>query len=93
MAKADAETLIQHVNNLIADEKVRIAVDLSELTYMNSTGLNILLSIFTATRNSGGELLIGSVSKKVEQLLVMTKLNSIFKIYDTMDEALLALSK
>ena len=90
ISKIDSEELISAVNNLLADEKSVILLELSALEYMNSSGLNILLGMFTATRNAGGDMYLCNVSKKVEELLLMTKLNSVFKIYKSMDEALAA---
>lgn len=93
MSKIDSEGLISTVNDLLADERSTIVMELSELEYMNSSGLNVLLGLFTATRNAGGDMLLCNVSKKVEELLVMTKLNSVFKIYKSMDEAVSAFSE
>ena len=93
ISKHDSEGLTSKINDLLADARSTILLELSELEYMNSTGLNIMLSLFTATRNAGGDLYICNVSSKVEELLVMTKLNSVFKIYKTMDEALAAFSE
>ena len=93
ISKMDSENLISTVNDLVANEKTTILLDLSSLNYMNSTGLNILLGMFTATRNAGGDMCLCNVCEKVEELLVMTKLNSVFTIYKSMDEALSAFSE
>ncbi|MFT4524032.1 MAG: anti-sigma B factor antagonist [Bacteroidia bacterium] len=93
MSKIDSEALISAVNDLLADERLTLVMELSDLEYMNSSGLNILLGLFTATRNAGGDMHLCNVSKKVEDLLVMTKLNSVFKIYKSMDEAVSAFSE
>jgi anti-sigma B factor antagonist len=57
-----------------------VVLDLSELQYMNSTGLNILINVLTRTRNAGGDTLIAGVSNSVRQLFVVTKLDSVFII-------------
>ena len=93
MSKIDSEDLISRINDLLAEERSTIVMELSNLEYMNSSGLNILLGLFTATRNAGGDMFLCNVSKKVEELLVMTKLNSVFKIYKSMDEAVSAFSE
>jgi len=54
---------------------------------MNSTGLSILINLFTQTRNRGGELVITNIPEKINNLLVITKLNSIFNIEDTVEDA------
>ena len=93
ISKLDSKGLTEKVNELLADERHAILLELSEMDYLNSTGLNILLSLFTATRNAGGDIYICNVSTKVEELLVMTKLNTVFKIFKTMDEALTVFSE
>ena len=93
MSKIDSEDLISRINDLLAEERSTIVMELSNLEYMNSSGLNILLGLFTETRNAGGDMFLCNVSKKVEELLVMTKLNSVFKIYKSMDEAVSAFSE
>lgn len=92
MEKRQAEGLIAAIQDSCNEERNRIVLGLIDLEYMNSSGLNVVLGLFTAARNAGGELAIGGVSEKVEQLLVMTKLNSVFKIYDTINAACEAVS-
>ncbi len=55
-------------------------IDLSELEYINSSGLNILLQILTKVRKSGFDVYLINISEKVKQLLIVTKLNSVFNI-------------
>lgn len=66
----------------------RIVFDLSDLRIMNSTGLNILVHSLTQARKSGGDVVICGVSEKIRQLFIITKLNTIFQVVDTEDEAL-----
>ena len=54
---------------------------------MNSTGLSILINIFTQTRNRGGEVVITNIPEKINKLLIITKLNSIFNIEETVEAA------
>jgi anti-sigma B factor antagonist len=65
----------------------KLIIDLTEMEYMNSTGLSILINIFTQTRNKGGEVIITNIPEKISQLLVITKLNSIFNIEETVEDA------
>ena len=51
-----------------------IIFDLSDLRIMNSTGLNILIHALTLARKSGGEVIICGVSKKINELFIITKL-------------------
>jgi anti-sigma B factor antagonist len=85
--KSQADGLIKEFESLNENGKKKYLMDLAELEYVNSTGLNLLIGMFTQARNAGGELVIGGISPKVKKLMVMTKLDSIFKIYDSAEEA------
>lgn len=87
LAKEDAEDLIAAFEQTLEQNANRFLMNLSELEYVNSTGLNLLIGLFTKARNAGGELVVGGISKKVRKLMVMTKLDSIFRIFDTEEEA------
>lgn len=86
--KHQAVDLIRSIDGLLDTDKNKWALDLSDLKYMNSSGLNVLIQILTKTRNKGGESVIFNVSKKVNELLVITKLNTLFKVSGTKEEAL-----
>lgn len=85
--KSQAGELIKEFEALIEAGTNRYLMNLQDLEYVNSTGLNLLIGMFTSARNSGGELVIGGISPKVKKLMVMTKLDSIFKIYTSVAEA------
>ncbi len=78
---------------LVANNVVNYIVDLSGFSYMNSTGLNVLLMILTKSRKAGGEAVLCNVSANISSLLSVTKLNSVFSIYASVSEAEQALSK
>lgn len=71
----------------------RIVVDMSGLEFMNSSGLNALIGILTRSRNAGGELVLCSISAKVRDLFIMTKLINVFQIKASREEALLAVKE
>jgi anti-sigma B factor antagonist len=54
---------------------------------MNSTGLGLLISGLTTLRKAGGELRLANVTDKIESLLAITKLITVFKAYDSVEEA------
>ncbi len=57
-----------------------VKVDLKHLEYLNSSGLALLIRLFTRIRNHGNEMIITNVSEKISKLFIMTKLNTIFNI-------------
>lgn len=57
----------------------RIVVDLSNVTHVDSTGLGALLQVWTAAQNKGCDLEIANLNPRVEKLVEMTKLDTVFK--------------
>ncbi|MBI3511367.1 MAG: STAS domain-containing protein [Bacteroidetes bacterium] len=82
-----AQEFLDNVYALMEEGKNNVAIELSELRYMNSTGLNVLINILTRARKSGGELVICAVPRKIQELLLVTKLNSVFTVTETAEEA------
>lgn len=82
-----ADSLMNEIETLLAEGNTKLILDVVDLKYMNSSGLNVLISILTKVRKAGGELVIVNVSKKVNDLLVLTKLNTIFIIADDRSDA------
>ena len=68
--------------------KKNIVVDLSKVKFMNSSGLGMLISGMTTMRNAGGDLRLANVADRIQSLLVITKLITVFKHYDSVDEAI-----
>ena len=60
----------------------RILLNLAEVTYIDSAGLGELTSAFTSVRNRGGELKLLSLTKRVRDLMQITKLYTVFDVYD-----------
>lgn len=87
MNKQQIEGLLTDLDFYFSEGIKKIIIDLSEMKYMNSTGLSILINIFTQTRNRGGEVVITNIPEKINKLLVITKLNSIFNIENTVEDA------
>jgi anti-sigma B factor antagonist len=56
--------------------------------FINSTGLSFLISILTRARTAGGDVVLCGISESTRQLLVLTKLNKTFSVYNELDEAL-----
>jgi anti-sigma B factor antagonist len=90
--KLSTKAEILDFNNQIQKLKVqgvkRIVIDLSELDWMSSSGLGALISCYTTIRNIGGDVYISNLSSKIESILKLTKLDSIFEIYDSTELAI-----
>jgi len=70
------------VRRLIAEGKKKIVLNLAKVDYIDSSGMGELVSSFTTVRNSGGELKLLSLTKKVRDVVQVTKLYTIFDIKD-----------
>ena len=85
--------LIEEVEEMVVEGMQNIIVDLSGIESMNSTGLNVLIGILTKARNAGGEAVIANVPDKVNELMVITKLNTVFTVADSIEAAVELLNK
>jgi anti-sigma B factor antagonist len=73
------------IRDLIGKGQKSILLNLSEVNYIDSSGLGELVSAYTTARNQGAALKLLGLTKKVNDLLQLTKLYTVFDIYD--DEA------
>ena len=80
IAEYETLPLAEQLEELEEDQYTRIIFDLGQLEYMNSSGLNFFLKILTRVRRLDGEVVICSMNKLLETLIVTTKLNSFFTI-------------
>jgi len=63
-----------------------LVIDLEKVRYISSSGLGLLITLLTKMKNAGGELFLTAPSEHVKKLLIITKLNGIFKVLDSVDE-------
>ncbi|MCU0398125.1 MAG: STAS domain-containing protein [Cyclobacteriaceae bacterium] len=61
-------------------------IDISDLRYINSSGIGVLITVLTKFRNKGGEVYLLNPSESVKKLLVITKLNAIFQVIHSVEE-------
>ncbi len=71
----------------VSEGHKKIILDLGEVEWMNSSGLGLLISSLSTMRSAGGELKLARVTDKIESLLMITKLNSIFEVHPTVAAA------
>ena len=84
--------LVSAVSEAVSHQVMTCVIDISSLRYINSSGIGVLITILTKFRNKGGEVYLMKPSESVSKLLVITKLNAIFQVVQTEEEAL-ALAK
>lgn len=79
--------LLDYISNDLDENINKCIIDISNINYMNSSGLSMLIRILTKMRNRGGDLVLVNPSESVNKLLVITKLNAIFGIAKSLGEA------
>jgi anti-sigma B factor antagonist len=84
--------VVEIANDMISKKIISCAVNLSEVRYMNSNGIGILITLLTKFRNKDGELVLIKPSEQMKKLLIITKLNSIFTIVESEEEAIESLN-
>lgn len=88
MGGPDASSLNEELHKLIDGGKKNIVVDLGDVKFMNSSGLGMLIGALTTVRNAGGQLKLARASEKIESLLIVTKLITVFEHFEKVDEAI-----
>ena len=68
-------------------ENNRIVLNLAEVSYIDSGGIGTLVSLFTSARNAGGDIKLANLTKRVGDLLQITKLITVFESYDDEQKA------
>ena len=83
----ESASLREAVKKLIPENK-RIVLNLGEVTYIDSGGLGTLVALYTTARSAGGTVKLASLTKRVGDLLQVTKLLTVFDVYDNEKQAL-----
>jgi len=86
MIDQDAQKMQEDLFSIINSELNTVVIDFKSLEYCNSSGLNSLITILTKTRNLGGDTVITNIPKKINELLIITKLNTVFNIIDNIED-------
>jgi len=71
----------------------RIILDLRDLSFIDSAGLGALIAARTSTANRGAEIKLANLTKKIRDALSITKLVTVFDVYDSVDAAVNAYSQ
>ena len=80
-----ASTLRDSMRDLAAKGNKKLLLNLSEVSYIDSSGIGEMVSSYTTITNHGGQLKLLGLSKRVKDLLQITKLYTVFEVFE--DEA------
>ena len=87
MGGPDGAKLHDTLHDLKESGKTNVVCDLSKVKFMNSSGLGMLISAMTTLRNAGGDLRLANVADRIQSLLVITKLITVFKHFESVEDA------
>lgn len=92
MGGEDTKDFNDLLHKMIDAGKKNIVLDLSGVKFMNSSGLGMLISGLTTMKKAGGLLKLAGTTEKIESLLIITKLITIFESFDSVDKAVQSFS-
>lgn len=81
------ELLREKINSLVEGGKTKILLNFAEVPYMDSAGLGEVVRCFTTVSRKDGKLKLLNLTKRLQDLLSITKLLTVFETFDTEDEA------
>jgi anti-sigma B factor antagonist len=87
MGGPEATEINDEINTLLDNQKSKVVIDLDKVEWMNSSGLGILISAVTLLKQNNGALRLIHVSDRIQKLLQISKLNTVFEICADLEEA------
>ena len=89
----DGNLLKDKLQSLLHQNKKNILFNLANVSYVDSAGLGAIVSAYTTVTREGGSLKLANVTKKLQDLLSITKLLTVFETFDSEDEAIRSYKK
>jgi anti-sigma B factor antagonist len=80
------------VRDILKNNGKKIILNLSDVNYIDSSGIGELVSTYTTVTNNGGQLKLLNLTKKIHELLQITKLLTVFQVFSSEAEALASFS-
>jgi anti-sigma B factor antagonist len=88
----ETDELRRHISDFVQQGNKKLVIDLSKVTYLNSTAIGLLVSTHTTYSRNKGRLVLCGINKNINNIFVITKLTMVFEVVDTAQEAVKALS-
>ena len=82
MGGPDAELFQSALKDVLGEGRSRVIIDLGKVSWVNSTGLGILIRGHSTMKQNGGELKLIGVNKRIDQIFMVTKLHTIFDSFE-----------
>ncbi len=81
-------TVRNTVRDILKGNGKKIILNLADVSYIDSSGIGELVSTYTTVTNTGGQLKLLNLTKKIQELLAITKLLTVFQVFDNEQSAL-----
>ncbi len=88
VAGKDSETLSEMVTQFLEAGETRILLDLAQVNFIDSTGIGAIIRVHSAAMRKGAWVKLLHLTKRVYDVLQITRLSSVFEIYDDLGKAL-----
>jgi anti-sigma B factor antagonist len=83
----DAQIFQDQIAEYLSNDRKNIIIDMSDVKFVDSSGLGNIVRAYSTVKDAGGQLKLAGISNKVEGVLSITKLSSVFDQYPTIEEA------
>ena len=85
---ASAKEIKSKINELVKHDRIKIVMDLSDINFIDSTGLGCMVSCLRTVSKKGGDIKIAGLQAQVRAIFELTRLHRIFQIFDDTDTAI-----
>jgi len=83
-----AGRLKDKVASLLFQDRKQLVINMAELTYMDSAGLGEVVASHSTASRQGGRIKLANIDKRIQDLLVLTRLLTVFDVHDTEEAAI-----
>ena len=87
LAVGESNVLRQKITDVSAAGVTNVVLDLSQLDYIDSTGLGIMVICYTSLKKQGGGMKLVNLNKRNVELLLLTKLHTVFEVFTDVTDA------
>ena len=85
-------TVRNTVRDILKNDGKKLVLNLAEVNYIDSSGIGELVSTYSTVTSNGGQLKLLNLTKKIQELLAITKLLTVFQVFDSEQAALKSFS-
>jgi anti-sigma B factor antagonist len=83
----ESNQLRSHIKEMLAEGAKRLVLDLGEVSYIDSAGLGTLVAGYTSSQSQGAVMKLANLTKRFREQLNITKLVTVFDVYDSVEAA------